>query len=777
MGLAIEGDHLLSDLPLNRDRAGSSRNAAMNFAGSGEGCTRPRLIGQTPLLVLLVCLFHGAPAAADATTGARLVVVLYPQNNDGSPGNALVNQNIRATFARGSAERIEIYDEYLDVAHPRNTEDQQFQVEYLRRKYARRKVDVVVAGLAPALDFALSHRDEIFPGVPIVFCTVDQSELKARTLPADVVGVPVRMDLPATLDLALKFHPDTQRVFVIAGKAKMDLFWAAEARRLFHPYEKNLEFHYLIGMTTEDLLTKAAHLPEQSIVYYLHVFQDGSGKALVPAFVLEQLANVATAPIYSHVDSYVGRGVVGGRVISFEKEGKNSAELALRILAGEKPETIGVQQASENTYLFDARQLQRWGISEEYLPAGSVVRHREPGFWALYKWQIISVIAVCVIQFLLLVGLLIQRASRARAKTALRESESRFRLMADTASVMVWMSGPDKRCTYVNKSWLDFTGQSLEHEVGDGWSEGVHADDLRDCLDTYVRAFDARQTFRMQYRLKRFDGTYRWILVSGVPRFNSGGALEGYIGSCIDVTEEKQTRDELLENQRELQALTRKLLQAQETERRRIARELHDDLNQSLALLSVEMDLLAQRPPESAAQLSGRMGDLSAQVRQLSSSVHDLSHQLHPSNLEQVGLVAAMRGLCKALAQAHGLEIQFNHYAIPELIPEDAALCLYRITQEALGNVIKHSGARHADVDLLGRADGIDLRVVDDGRGFDTASTSGHEGLGLVSMRERLRLVDGEITIDSFPAGGARIEVRVPLRSVCLTASELKVGD
>jgi PAS domain S-box-containing protein len=735
----------------------------MRNDGKKRDRTGPGLVRLMPWLALLTCLAFCGFAAADGANRTRLVVVLYPENNDGSPGKVLADQSIRSTFASNSAERIEVYDEYLDVSLARDASDQQFQVDYLRRKYAGRKVDVVIAGLSLSLDFALTHRQEIFPGVPLVFCTVDEQELNARKLPADVIGVPVKMDLAASLELALKFHPDTQRVFVVAGRGKMDAFWDAEAREVFRPYETRLQFHYLVGLPMDDLLRKVAELPERSIIYYLHVFQDGSGKALVPAFALEQLAAVANAPIYSHVDSYVGHGIVGGRVISFENEGKNSAKLALRILAGEKPEAIGVQTTSENTYMFDARQLRRWGISEADLPAGSVVRYKEPDFWEVYKWQIIGVISLCVIQFLLLVGLMVQRTSRKRADMALRESESRFRLMADAAPVMVWMSGLDKRCTYVNKHWLDFTGHSLEHELGDGWSEGIHIDDLQRCLDTYSSAFEARHTFRMQYRLKRFDGTYCWILDTGAPRFRSDAAFEGYIGSCIDITDEKQAKDELLQNQRELQALTHKLLEAQETERRRIARELHDDLNQSLALLSVEMDLLGQKPPESAAQFSARMCELSAQVKQLSSSVHGMSHRLHPSHLEQLGLVAAVGGLCKGLAQVHGLSIDFTHDEMPVIIPEDTALCLYRIVQEGLGNVIKHSGARHADVELIGRANEIDLHIVDDGTGFHPGLANRDGGLGLVSMRERLRLVAGEIAIHSRPSDGTRIDVRIPL--------------
>jgi PAS domain S-box-containing protein len=136
------------------------------------------------------------------------------------------------------------------------------------------------------------------------------------------------------------------------------------------------------------------------------------------------------------------------------------------------------------------------------------------------------------------------------ATIALRESEERFRLMADTAPVMIWMSGPDKLCTYFNKHWLDFTGRPLQRELGEGWSEGVHHDDLERCLNTYVRAFDARETFRMEYRLRRFDGEYRWVLDAGVPRYRLDGVFEGYIGSCIDVTDRKEMIETLQERLR-----------------------------------------------------------------------------------------------------------------------------------------------------------------------------------------------------------------------------------
>jgi PAS domain S-box-containing protein len=354
-----------------------------------------------------------------------------------------------------------------------------------------------------------------------------------------------------------------------------------------------------------------------------------------------------------------------------------------------------------------------------------------------------------------LAGVTLDVTERKEALFRLRESEERFRRLADTAPVLIWMSGPDKGCTYFNQPWLDFTGRPLAEQLGDGWASSVHPEDLRGCMETYVSAFDARRSFRMEYRLRRADGEYRWILDTGVPRIEEDGNFVGYVGSCIDISDRKETEHLLL-------GLSGRLISMQEEERSFIARELHDDVSQRLAILSIELEQLEQNPPESQRELRRTLADSLKKVSDISSDIHHLSHRLHPSKLDNLGLVAAAAGFCRELNKQKGIQIEFTDRNIPATVPADVALCLYRVVQEALQNVVRHSGASLAHVELTGAPDGIYLRVSDSGVGFNSHSPAA-SGLGMVSMRERLRLVGGQLHIESEPGHGTRVEAWVPL--------------
>ncbi len=345
---------------------------------------------------------------------------------------------------------------------------------------------------------------------------------------------------------------------------------------------------------------------------------------------------------------------------------------------------------------------------------------------------------------------------RKRAEQVLRESEERFRLVADTAPVLIWMSDVDKLCSFFNQGWLNFTGRLLKDELGEGWVSGVHPDDVQHCLNIYSVSFDARIDFEMEYRLRRFDGEYRWVVDYGVPRLEADGTFCGYIGSCVDITERKSSAESL-------KNLTGRLIHAQEEERTRIARDLHDDFSQRLALQCIELEQLRKILPESEMEARARLLAMLKGAKAMSSDLRSLSHQLHSSRLEFIGLLPALSGLCKEISEKYKIEVRFSGCELPVGIPKDIALCLFRVAQEALGNVVKHSEAVKGNVDLRLKANTLNLYVTDNGKGFDSDTRNSGAGIGLIGMTERLRLVGGTLTIRSVLMRGTEIQAEVPL--------------
>jgi signal transduction histidine kinase len=257
-----------------------------------------------------------------------------------------------------------------------------------------------------------------------------------------------------------------------------------------------------------------------------------------------------------------------------------------------------------------------------------------------------------------------------------------------------------------------------------------------------------------------------WFVIHAA-RLDLPGTTGGFriLVNSSDITRTRQT-EELLRD------LGGRLITAQEEERSRVARELHDDLNQRMALLSVELEQLSQKLPASQSKLRFSINNVWQQAQEISTEIHRMAYQLHPSKLDHLGLVAAVKSHCLELAAHHEIEIAFKEKGCSDLLSKDVTLCLFRIVQESFRNIIKHSGARAASVVLVGTPNAIHLSVSDTGRGFDVHSLESKNGLGLISIRERLRLVGGVISIHSTPQG-TKIEVSVPINSSDIRSTEM----
>jgi PAS domain S-box-containing protein len=678
----------------------------------------------------------------------------------------IIDQALQRILGERLKASLDYYSEHIDAQRFTDAGFQAALHEFLRRKYADRQFDVLVATTDAALELATIYSGELFAGVPVIFYAT--SPVKPRP---GSTGLTSGMDLARTIGIALQLQPETQRVFVLTGRSPFDKFYETLSRAQFRQFEGRLEIVYWSGLPMPELLDRVARLPAHSIVYPLFITEDGNGQRFLPLDPIDSIVAAANAPTYGFAAPELDRGIVGGSLYHPEIIAARLAELTLRVLDGEAPADIPVASIDPFVNEVDWRELQRWNISEARVPAGTVVRFREPGLWVRYKRYIIATLILILAQTALIAGLLVQRVKRRRIESALRESEESFRVMADTAPVMVWRSGTDKACDFFNRPWLEFRGRSMDQEIGDGWTQGVHAADLEACIATYAASFDERRSFRMEYRLQRADGEHRWVLDSGVPRVAPDGSFAGYIGSCIDITERQRAEAELRDSEAALrrslaqnQDLAGRLIVAQEAERARIARDLHDDMSQRLAGVAMMLSGLKGRLGMSAPEkeIASTLTEVQECTNTVADGIRNLSHELHAGALQFVGLAGALKEHCSEFERHRQIRVPFST-GDTEIgwVDPSVALCLYRVTQEALANAARHGRAQVARVRLVRTVGALELGIVDDGIGFDANQHHG-SGLGLRSIAERVRLVHGIVKIESQPGRGTSVVVSIP---------------
>jgi signal transduction histidine kinase len=361
--------------------------------------------------------------ASPASSATRRVVLLFDERPE-LPGLSLLQADLVRTLTSNSGDRIEVYNEAMDLSRFGSDNYQLLLRDFLQTKYADKKIDVAIAILSPSLDFLLNYGSVIFPGTPIVFCGIDKTELGNRLLPPNVRGILVKREFAPTIEIALSLHPKTERAVVVAGTSDFDTRLLEQAKRDFRFYEDRLDIQYLTTLSLQNLLTDLSHLPPQTLVFYTTVFRDGAGETFIPHEVVDRVSAAANAPTYGFLDQYIGRGIVGGNVYSFSAHGVETAKLALRVLAGTEALGPQIYEVPTNKLLFDWRQLQRWGISESKLPAGSEIRFHELSTWEQYKPQILAITAAVLAQTLLIGWLLHERQYRYRAERTARETFS-----------------------------------------------------------------------------------------------------------------------------------------------------------------------------------------------------------------------------------------------------------------------------------------------------------------------------------------------------------------
>ena len=395
-------------------------------------------------------------------------------------------------------------------------------------------------------------------------------------------------------------------------------------------------------------------------------------------------------------------------------------------------------------------------------------------------------------------GTALDITERKQMEDALRASEERFHLMADAAPVLIWISDTDKLCTWFNKQWLDYVGRPMDKELGNGWTENVHPDDFDRCLQTYKTSFDDRQPFHMEYRLRRHDEEYRWVLDNGIPLYGTNGEFSGFIGSCMDIHDRKVWEKDLRESKQQLQefnetlerkvqaqtaeirSLASDLTKAEQHERNRVSHILHDDLQQRLYAAKIHVTSLRDGLQEGVGvSMSEELAEIREQLDGAVTLARNLSIELSPPILQGEGLAQAIEWLASHMKESYGLKIEVitkDAFAIPD---EDVQVLLFNCVRELLFNIVKHADTDQASVRLERVDSHIQIEVRDHGKGFQPSGSPGHGdhkigaeekgrkgGFGLPTIRHQLNLFGGQLDVRSEPEGGTHVTIMMPIEYI-----------
>jgi PAS domain S-box-containing protein len=354
-------------------------------------------------------------------------------------------------------------------------------------------------------------------------------------------------------------------------------------------------------------------------------------------------------------------------------------------------------------------------------------------------------------------------SERKQAELNLVESEERFRLMADSAPVLIWIADPNQQYQWFNQMWLDFTGTTLEQELGIGWIHGVHPDDIQVCMGIQNVAFKTHRPFSLEYRLRRHDGQYHDMLVHAAPRTAPSGRFLGYIGSCTDISERKKMEEALQHSRQMLRHLVSYQERVREDERKRIAREIHDDLGQNLLALRIDISMLHMRTSDAHPKLHECVGVALNHIDATMKAVRAAINNLRPTVLD-LGLNAAIEWQVQDFQRRSGIICKLVVGA-DFMLDDNRATALFRILQESLNNVIRHAQANQVRIDLYRDGEILIMKVEDNGIGIYPDCRRKANSFGLIGIQERINALGGTLEIDSGEDKGTRLMVFLPMQS------------
>jgi PAS domain S-box-containing protein len=759
--------------------------------------TRPLVLA---FLVLLGPL-AAARATADAASGKRALVLHsyytgYKWADDENRGISSVLEPILGVE--------NVFVEYMDAKRFYEDRYQSQLPEAYRRKYLDHRIDLIVAVDDRALEFLVEHRDEIFPGVPVVFCGVNYFREERVKGKARFTGVSEDANLGASLDTALSLHPGTRRVYIVNDDTETGLAVRARLAEI-GPSWKGVPLEPLDDLPWEKLLERLRSLPPRSLVFFTFYSRDATGRVFGYDESIRGVSQASSSPVYGAWDFNLGLGLVGGMLTSGFDQGEAAGNIALRVLRGEDAGSIPVVRGLPGRYLFDHLELVRWGIPASRLPAGSTVINLPASAFSRYRTAILAgagaVILLGVLNAVLALNISRRKLAEAalrehqerleetirvrsaqlstaneelrrdilereRTEKALRTAEGNLRSIFENAAEGIYQSTPSGRFVTVNSALASMAGFATPGEmveaVGDIRRDFYVDPGNRERFEESLSSQDEVRGF--ESLVKRRDGELIWVLENARAVRDEKGRVDHYEGIVQDITERRRMAEKLDRSRQKLRGLTAELTRVEERERRTIANQLHDHLGAALSM--VKLKIASLRQAADGTPFVPGLDEVHSLVGNAVSETRSLTWELSPPILYQLGLEAALEWLGESVEQRHGVAFRFKKEGTPRDLGEERRFLVFSAVRELLLNVVKHADASDVSLRLRWLEDAVEANLSDDGKGFDVPEAAAipdtHRSFGLFSIQERFDDLGGRVSIRSAPGEGTTVSLVLP---------------
>jgi signal transduction histidine kinase len=722
-----------------------------------------------------------------------------------------IDKGIESIFGKsGYATRL--FYEYMDSKRIFDNTHIENVFRLLKHKSANHKFDLAVVTSDPAFQFMLKYYSRLLPATPVIFCGVNYFEEYTLYGQANFTGLLESIDIKDTLDTAIAINPNATNAFIIVDKTPISIAAIQSFLKLLDKYSGKISIYFTEDMTMMELLEKVGALSSDSIVIMVNFTIDKAGDVFTLEDSTRMITERANVPVFSFWDSYLGHGIVGGKLVSGYTQGKKTAEIALRIFEGEQPDSIPVIKQSTNEYMFDFGVLKRFSIHHDQLPEGSLIVNKPRSFYYQHKKLIWIIVGGIAGLSLIILILSLNIFSRVKAEANLKRYSKRLEIINKVDRAILEATPTEEiaghvlkyvrnlfSCKRVSLVLFDYDrseafvlsvdsdcdtaiGEGSKFPLGDYHIEELKSGEIITVED--IQSLEKKSSVDIALLSESINSLvmiplfYDTHLIGTLKfghddyalfsRENIEIAQQIAAPLAIAIQNAKLVKT-LLQRENDLKRMSARIFKSQEDERKKISLELHDELGQALTAIHMNLSIIERKFPDGwkSDGIEETLKETINYIQTMAEQLQYLSHKLRPPTLDVLGLMPALKSHINGIKKRTGMNIVIESENCDQRFLPDIEINLFRIIQESLHNIVKHSNAKNTDV-ILKRVDGgLQITIDDDGIGLERSrrenSAGSNTGIGIMGMQERVYNLGGTFTITSGESEGTRILVEIPL--------------